>query len=79
VVTVERSEMQKKIREDDDFIHSPRHNNSLKKFLAKNENPLEDSSIARVLLLTSEEVEQIYQESIAELRKEMVENEEIDT
>lgn len=63
--------MQKKIREIEDLIHAPKCQNSLNKFLAKTENPLENSTIARLLLISEEEVEKIHQESIAQLRKEM--------
>ena len=64
--------MQKKIRDEEDFIHAPKYQNSLKKFLAKTENPLENTTIGRLLLLNEKEVEEIYQQSIIELRKEMV-------
>ena len=70
--------MEKKIKEDPDFIHSPKHGNSLQKFLAKNDRILEDSAVGRLLLIPSEEVERIYQESIVELRKEMVDEEDTD-
>jgi hypothetical protein len=70
--------MEKKIREEEDFIHAPKHQNSLNKFLAKAENPLENAGVARLLLLSEREVEAIYQESVAALRKEMVLDEESD-
>lgn len=68
---MEKSELQKKIRESEDFIHAPKHQNSLTKFLAKNEKLLENSFIGRLLLLSEKEVEEIYQQSIVELKKEM--------
>lgn len=71
-LNVERSEMEKKIREDEDFIHSPRAGNSLKKFLAKMENPPENTTIGRLLLLSEEEVERLYQESVVILREKML-------
>lgn len=64
--------MNKKIMEDEDYIHAPKFGNSLNKFLAKNEKVLENRSIARLLLISEEEVEKLYEESIVELRKEMV-------
>jgi hypothetical protein len=67
--------MQEKIRTIEDFIHSPKHKNSLDNFLAKNENPLENGTIARLLAMTPDEVEAIYQESIKEFKKEMNEDE----
>jgi hypothetical protein len=73
---VERDSILKKILEEEDFIHSPKHQNSLNKFLAKQENLLENGTIGRVLLIPEEEVERLYQESVIMLRKEMGEDED---
>lgn len=64
--------MEKKIREDEDFIHSPKFSNSIKKFLTKMENPPENTAIGRLLLLSEEEVEKLYQDSIVILREKML-------
>ena len=69
---VERSEMEKKVREEEDFIHSPKFGNSMKKYLAKMENPPENTTIGRLLLLPEEEVERLYQESIVILRQKIL-------
>jgi len=69
---VERSEMEKKVIEEEDFIHSPKFGNSLRKFLLKMDNPPENKTIGRLLLLSEEEVEKLYQESIVLLRKKML-------
>lgn len=71
-LTVERSEMEKKVREEEDFIHSPKFSNSIKKYLAKMENPPENTTIGRLLLLSEEEVEKLYQESVVMLREKML-------
>ena len=68
---MERSDMYKKIAEDEDFIHAPKYGNSLSKFLAKTDTIPENNAIGRLLLLPAEEVEKIYLQSIVELRKEM--------
>ena len=68
--------MEKKIKEDEDFIHAPKFGNSLNKFLAKNDNLLENTAIGRLLMISDKEVEAIYQESIEELKKEMNPNDE---
>ncbi len=78
MVPVERDEMIRKIKEDEDFIHSPKHQNSLNKLLAKTDNILENGAIGRLLLIPETEVEELYQKSIAELRKEMVDGEDAD-
>ena len=44
MVPVERDEMIRKIKEDEDFIHSPKHQNSLNKLLAKTDNILENGA-----------------------------------
>lgn len=68
---MERSEMEKKVKQDLDFVHAPKFQNSLNKFLAKTDKLLENGAIGRLLLISAEEVERIYQESIALLKKEM--------
>ncbi len=75
---MEKSDILKKILEEEDFIHAPKHQNSLQKFLAKNDNLLENHAIGRLLLLSPEEVENIYQQSIIELRKAMLDGEDKD-
>jgi hypothetical protein len=72
---MEKNEMLKKIKEDPDFIHAPKFNNSLQKVLAKIDNPLENGAVGRFLLITSEEVDEIYQDSVKELRKEILDGE----
>ena len=75
MVDVEKSEMERKIREEADFIHAPKVGNSLNKLLAKIDNPLKNVAIGRLLLISEKEVEEIYEESVIELRKGMVSNE----
>jgi len=73
---MEKSESAIKIMNIEDFIHSPKHGNSLQKFLLKNDRILEDAAIGKLLLITAEEVEKIYQNSIMEIRKGMIQEEE---
>jgi hypothetical protein len=61
----------KRILEEPDFIKCVKFNNSLNKYLLANESA-DDSVIARLLMLTEEEVEEIYQEAVDILRKSMV-------
>jgi hypothetical protein len=75
---VDKDETKEKINTIEDFIHAPKHQNSLNKFLAKTENPLENGAVGRLLLLSEEEVETIYQESIETLKKEMLDEEGFD-
>jgi hypothetical protein len=61
---VEKSEIKQKIMENEDFIHAPKYQNSLQKFLAKVDKIPENHSIGKLLQMPTEEVEKIYQESV---------------
>ena len=74
---MERSEMEQKIKEEEDFIHAPKFGNSLNKFLVKTEVPLENGVIARLLMISEEQVEELYEESVEKLRAGMVEEDEV--
>ena len=73
---VSKLDLKKRMLEDPDFIKCLGYGNSLNKYLAENRNDLENSTIARLLMLTEEEVENIYQECIDKLKVGMVESEE---
>ncbi len=78
MANVDKNDMEKRIREEEDYIKAPKYGNSLNKFLAKNDNLLEDGAIGRLLLLSKEEVEAIYLESIEILKKEMINEEGVE-
>lgn len=63
--------MEKLVKENEDFIHAPKFGNSLNKFLAKVEKYPENASIGKMLLLTEEQVEELYQESIKAIKEEV--------
>ena len=69
-----KSEIQRKILEEEDYVRCPKLGNSLNKFTAKNSEGIPNSTIARLLLMTEEEVEKTYQEAVVMLRQIMVEN-----
>ncbi len=73
---MERNELELKIKTVEDVIHAPKHQNSLNRFLTKVETPLENGAIGRILLISEEEVDKIYSESIEILKKEMLDDEE---
>jgi len=68
---MEKNEILKKILEEEDYIRCPKFSNSINKFTEKNSEGAENATIARLLMMTEEEVERIYQKAIAILRKEM--------
>ena len=73
---MEKLDLKKKVMEDDDFIRAPKYGNSLNKFVAKNDRLLDNSAIGRLLLISEEEVEEIYEDSVIQLRKEMLDEEQ---
>lgn len=68
---MEKNEILKKILEEEDYIRCPKFSNSLNKFTEKNDGGVENSTIARLLMMTEEEVERVYQEAIQKLRDDM--------
>ena len=82
---MDRDEIVKKIKEEEDYIRSPKFGNSLNKYLAKNpdgvqiketvkpEKALSDQNkaIGRLLLINEDEVEALYQSAVDLLREEM--------
>jgi hypothetical protein len=74
--SMDKDEIQKRIREEEDYIRCPKCSNSLSKFIAKNSEGVEDSVIARLLMISEEKVQEIYEEAIKQLRERMKENDE---
>lgn len=73
--TMDKDDVAKKIREEEDYIRCPKCSNSLAKFVAKNSEGVEDNVIARLLMIPEEKVEEIYEEAVKKLREKMVEEE----
>lgn len=73
---MDKSEIKNRISEEEDFIHCPKFFNSLTKFLAKNDDGVQNNTIARLLMIPEEKVEEIYEEAVKKLRKEMLGNED---
>ena len=71
-----RDDFKKRVLEEPDFIKSYKYANSLSKYLVRNPNPVDNATIARLLLISEEEVEDIYQKVIDFLKKNMVDSEE---
>ena len=71
---MDKDEIAKRIEEDEDYIRCPKCSNSLSKFIAKNGDGVEDATIARLLMTTEQKVQEIYEEAIKKLKKEMAED-----
>jgi hypothetical protein len=63
------NELKYRIENDDDFIYYPKFNNSLTEMLKKYPDGIENSRIAKLLLMEESEVEAIYENAIIKLRK----------
>ena len=69
VKSVSKDDIKKKILEEEDFIRSYKFSNSLNKFLSRNTKELDDSAIARLLMIEKHEVEEIYEKAVELLKK----------
>lgn len=70
-----KEDLQKRVLEEEDYIRAPKFSNSLNKFLARNSDGVENATIARLLMIPEEQVEQLHGEAIEMLREEMVDDE----
>jgi uncharacterized protein with PIN domain len=69
---IDKAELHRRIREEIDYIRCPKCGNSLAKFLAKNEeDEVKNSTIARLLMVSEDEVEKIYNDAVRMLRAGM--------
>lgn len=76
---MQKNDIQKRVKEDvlrriqtdEDYIRCKKFSNSLTKFLNKFSDGSEDAAIARVLMISEEEVQKIYSEAVRKLREEM--------
>lgn len=68
---VDKNELYRKIKEEPDYIRCPKFGNSMTKFLSKNPEGVENSTIARLLMISEPEVEKIYNEAVRMLRAGM--------
>lgn len=69
---MDKTQIERRIREEEDYIRCPKLGNSLERFMNRNHEGVEDSVIARLLMISEEEVQKIYQEAVDELRGEML-------
>jgi hypothetical protein len=75
---VSNDDIKKRILEDPDFIKCFKYGNSLTKFLSRNTEELKDHTIAKLLMITEKELEELYQEAVDKLRTSMLESEDED-
>ena len=63
-----KDDIKELILKDEDFIYCPRLGNSLKKLIEKNPDGVDDERIAKVLLMTEEEVQGAFNRAIQKIR-----------
>lgn len=64
-----KDSMQQKIQEDPDFINYPKYQNSLSEFLRQKPNGTDDMSlIAKTLMISQEEAEELYNSALEKIR-----------
>lgn len=57
-----------RVAEEVDFCYCPRLSNSITNLIEKNPNGVDNERIAKVLLLTEDEVDEIFESALAKLR-----------
>jgi hypothetical protein len=67
-----QEDLKKRLETEEDFINSPSHRNSLKFFISKNPEGVSNDKIAKLLMISEEEVEKLYQSAILKLRENLV-------
>lgn len=73
---MDKDDIQKRIQEDEDYIKCPKCSNSVDKFVAKNPKGVDNAVIGRLLVMPEEKVEEIYEEAVELLKKDMVQEDE---
>jgi hypothetical protein len=63
-----------RILNDPDYIHSPKHGNSIKRFLDHYPDGAPDGVICKALCISQQELEDIYKSAIIKLREDMNSN-----
>jgi uncharacterized membrane protein YheB (UPF0754 family) len=61
-------EKKRKLEEDEDFIDYPKFKNSLTKLIEKYPEGVDQETIAKVLMMSEEEVEETYASAIKKLQ-----------
>jgi hypothetical protein len=64
-------QIKQKITEEEDFIHCPRLGNSLKNLLDKHPDGVDEERIAKVLLMSKEEISKTFEKSLKKIRNYM--------
>lgn len=74
---MDHDDVAKRIRDEEDYIRCPKFGNSLTRLKAavmkvNNVESVDDAMIAKVLMMTEEEVQKIYDEAVEMIKEGMV-------
>jgi len=64
-------ELKKRIKDDPDYIYNPKMGNSLTKMITRYPDGIEDKKIAKVLLMSVEDINKIYAKIIKGIREKL--------
>lgn len=64
----DRDAIRQRIKDEEDFIYCPRLGNSVEQLLEKNPDGIDDVRMTKVLLMSEEEIEQIYESALQKLK-----------
>lgn len=70
---MDKDDVQRRVREEEDYVRCPKLNNSLERFLSKSPDGVENNVIARLLAMSEQEVQELYEEAVEMLRDQMEE------
>lgn len=68
---MDKDDVQKRVREEEDYVRCPKLNNSLERFLNKNPDGVENHIVARLLAMSEQEVQELYEEAVEMMREKM--------
>ena len=60
--------LKEKILQDEDFIYCPRLGNSVEQLLKKNPDGIDEERMSKVLLLTEDEISDIYNKALKKIK-----------
>jgi hypothetical protein len=69
---MDKIELSNRVTTEEDYVRCPKFGNSLSRFTSKNSDGVEDAVIARLLLISEEEVARLYQEAVIMLREDIL-------
>lgn len=71
-----KEDIQKRIQSEEDYVRAPKFSNSLNKLMSKYDNGLENTAIAKALMIPEEKVAEIYEEAVELIREQMSKDDE---